>query len=48
MPTPLVADRGSLLSLAPITRLQADHLLSLYYGEWNESVDPVYSPQFTY
>ncbi|PRW21064.1 glutamate--cysteine chloroplastic isoform A [Chlorella sorokiniana] len=24
---------------------QADHLLSLYHGEWNESVDPIYSPQ---
>ncbi|KAL4451418.1 hypothetical protein ABPG77_009490 [Micractinium sp. CCAP 211/92] len=27
---------------------QADHLLGLYYGEWKESVDPIYSPEFTY
>lgn len=27
---------------------QADHLLSLYHGEWKESVDPIYSPEFTY
>ena len=27
---------------------QADRLLSLYHGEWRESVDPIYSPDFTY
>lgn len=27
---------------------QADNLLSLYHGEWKESVDPIYSPEFTY
>lgn len=35
-------------SSSALFRLQADHLLSLYYGEWNKSVDPIYSPQFTY
>ena len=28
--------------------LQADHLLLLYHGEWQQSVDPIYSPEFTY
>ncbi|KAI3430867.1 hypothetical protein D9Q98_009276 [Chlorella vulgaris] len=27
---------------------EADRLLALYNGEWNHSVDPIYSPAFTY
>ena len=27
---------------------QADYLLSLYNGEWGQSVDPIYAPEFTY
>jgi hypothetical protein len=33
---------------AVLCYLQADHLLSLYHGEWKQSVDPIYSPDFTY
>lgn len=26
----------------------AENLLQLYHGPWKESVDPIYSPEFSY
>lgn len=37
-----------LLCAAPCLGLQADQMLRLYNGEWNHSVDPIYSPEYTY
>jgi gamma-glutamylcysteine synthetase len=41
--------RARLSSLSEILFwLQAEHMLELYYGPWKESVDPIYSEEFTY
>ena len=51
LPRPLAPTVTSLRWHRPTrapTPPQADHLLSLYHGPWGGSVDPIYSPEFTY
>ncbi|EFN52704.1 hypothetical protein CHLNCDRAFT_26566 [Chlorella variabilis] len=35
-------------AIAESGETQADQMLRLYNGEWNHSVDPIYSPEYTY
>ena len=37
-----------LFEIAERGETQAEHLLKLYNGDWKRSVDPYYSPEFSY